>query len=83
MTKESRPLSAAEAELLAPDATLGVIIVVMCCALLAFVVFVPCGEGVPSSDKWFIVAIAVTWLGRGIAKITAARAWKRDNAKTA
>src|SRR4051812_17973886 len=41
MPKETVSRSQAETELLAPDGTWGLIIVIICCALLAYVFFVP------------------------------------------
>jgi hypothetical protein len=67
----------AEEALLAPDGTWGVITVIICCAVLAFVLFVPARPGGSPSSKWFVVAIALTWMGRGIALISAARDWKK------
>ena len=81
LPKDAGALSEAEAELLAPDGTWGVLTVIMCCAVLALVVFVPSREGASPSSKWFLVYMAVTWLGRGIAQITAAREWKRNRAR--
>ena len=75
--RQARPLTPREAEMLAPDGTWGFIIVIICCAVLAFALFVPAREGASPSSKWFVVAIALTWMGRGIALISAARDWKK------
>lgn len=81
MPKDPGARSQAEAELLAPDGTWGLLTVIMCGALLAFAIFVPARDGASPGSKWFLVAIILPWLGRGIAQIKAARAWKRNRAK--
>ena len=80
LPKDAGPRSEAEAELLAPDGTLGVLIVSMSCALLAVAVVVPSRQEALPSSKWFRIGTALTLLNHGIAQITAARDWKRDRA---
>jgi hypothetical protein len=79
--RASKPVKApdaAEAELLAPDGTWGVIIVVLSLAYISLLLFVPTQKG-SSGLRFTLVGLALVWMGSGIRKIKAARAWKRHH----
>lgn len=68
--------SAAEDACRGPSARRGITIVIACCAILAFIVFVPTRPE-HSSSKGFLAAIALFWMGRGIVQIAGAKGWSK------
>ena len=67
----------AESEFLAPDGPWGTIVVIICTAILAFLVFVPTRVGGSPSGKLVLAGLTVIWMTSGIRRIVAARAWKK------
>jgi hypothetical protein len=63
-----------------PSARGGIIIVIACCAIFAFILFVPTRPG-HSSSKGFLAAIALFWMGRGIVQIAGAKAWSKRHTR--
>jgi len=70
--------TAAEAEFLAPDGRWGVIIVLLSLAYISILLFLPTRNG-SSGLRFTLVAVALVWMGSGLRKIKAARAWKRHH----
>ena len=67
----------AKSEFLAPDGTWGIIVVIICTAILAFLVFVPTRVGGSPSSKLVLAGLTLIWMTSGIRRIAAARAWKK------
>ena len=63
--------------MLAPDGTWGIIVVVICTAILSFLFFVPARVGASPSSKFYLAGFALIWMSSGIRQIRAARAWKK------
>jgi hypothetical protein len=66
-----------EAEFLAPDGTLGIIVVVLSLAGLVVLFLVPAREGAPPGGKLSLAGFALIFLSYGVRLISQARAWKR------
>jgi hypothetical protein len=77
MNKRLEHRSPEEAKMLAPDGTWGVIVVVLCTAMLAFLFFVPARAGASPSSKFYLAGFALIWMSSGIRQIRAAQAWKK------
>ena len=74
--RQSRPLTRAQRESLAPDGTWGTIVVVACSLLLLFVIFVPARQGASGSGKFYLAGFALIGMSWGIRLIQASRKWK-------
>ena len=77
--RQSRPLTPADEQMLAPDGTWGFIVVAGCAILLAVVVFVPSREGGSGSGKFYLGGFALMWMAWGVQQIRASRAWKAQH----
>ena len=77
MDKRSKHVSPKETELLAPDGTWGIMVVVICVAILAFLFFVPSRAGASPSSKYYLAGFTLLWMSFGVRRIAAARAWKK------
>ena len=65
-----------------PSLKSGIILLVACSAIFAFILFVPTRPG-HSGSKGFLAAATIFWTGRGIVQIAEARAWKRQHTRKA
>ena len=74
--RRNRPLTPTEKQMLAPDGTWGLIVVVACLLLLLFVIVVPVREGASGSGKFYLAGFALVWMSWGIRLIHVSRAWK-------
>jgi hypothetical protein len=77
VNKRLQRRSPEETEMLAPDGTWGVIVVVTCSAILAFLFFVPMRAGASPSSKFYLAGLALIWMSSGVRLIVAARSWKK------
>jgi len=77
MNKRLQRRSPEEAEILAPDGTWGVIVVVTCSAILAFLFFAPVRPGGSPSSKFYLAGLALMWMSSGVRLIVAACSWKK------
>jgi hypothetical protein len=77
MNKRSKDLKPEEAEMLAPDGTWGIIVLVICTAILVFLFFVPSRAGALGSSKFYLAGFALLWMSSGVRRIVAAPAWKK------
>ena len=79
MNDKQRSDSDAESEFLAPDSTWGTIVVIICTAILVFLVFVPTRVGGSPSSKLVLAGLTLIWMTSGIRRIAASRAWKKGH----
>jgi hypothetical protein len=71
--KKRQQRSPEEAEFLAPDGTWGLIVVVICTAILALLVLIPTRAGGSPSSKFYLAGFALLWMASGIRRVAAAR----------
>ena len=64
-------------EALAPDATLGKIVAVLCAGGAVVVMLIPAREGASPSGKFYLVGLAVAGIAWGLRQIAAAKAEKK------
>jgi hypothetical protein len=74
------PRSEAEAKLLAPDGTWGVMLALLGAAFLAFALLVPIHPATFPNSRFAFIGFGVTWLMAGVRLARVARAWKRRHA---
>jgi hypothetical protein len=66
-----------------PDGMGGIAAVILCVALLAFLIIVPAREGASSGGKFYLVAVGLSGLGWGLRQIRLARAQDKRDAEAA
>jgi len=71
-----------EAEFLAPDGTWGIIVVVICTAILALLVLIPNRAGGSPSGKFYLAGFALLWMSYGVRRVAAARVWRKRHGQS-
>jgi hypothetical protein len=69
--------SEAEAKLLAPDGTWGIMLALLGAAFLAFALLVPLHRATFPTSRFAFIGFGITWLVAGLRLARVARVWKR------